>query len=78
MTVDPDKARGERRIREWFAKRYKNADLGSRVSIWGSAAEVTEKIQEIVKAGAQFIVFNPMFDEEEHLEICAKEIMPNL
>lgn len=78
MTVDTDKARGERRIREWFARRYKNADLGARVSIWGSAAEVTEKIQEIVKAGAQFIVFNPMFDEVEHLEICAKEIMPNL
>jgi probable F420-dependent oxidoreductase len=78
MTVDADKARAENRIREWFARRYKNADLGSRVSIWGSAAEVTEKIQEIVKAGAQFIVFNPMFDEVEHQEICAKEIMPQL
>jgi probable F420-dependent oxidoreductase len=78
MAVDNDKARGEKRIRDWFAQRYKNADLGPRVSIWGSAAEVTEKIQQIVKAGAQFIVFNPMFDETEHLEICAKEIMPNL
>ena len=48
------------------------------VSIWGSAAKCTEKIQEIVKAGAQHIVFNPMFDETEHLEICAKEIMPHL
>jgi probable F420-dependent oxidoreductase len=78
MAVDNDKARGEKRIRDWFAQRYKNADLGPRVSIWGSASEVTEKIQQIVKAGAQFIVFNPMFDETEHLEICAKEIMPQL
>ena len=78
MAVDADKGRGERRIREWFANRYKNADLGPRVSIWGSAAEVTDKIGEIVKAGAQVIVFNPMFDETEHLEICAKEIMPYL
>jgi probable F420-dependent oxidoreductase len=78
LAVDPDKARAEKRIREWFSKRYKNADLGPRVSIWGSAAEVTENIQGLVKAGAQFIVFNPMFDEAEHLEICAKEIMPNL
>ena len=52
--------------------------LGPRVSIWGSAAECTEKIQEIVRAGAQFIVFNPMFDEMEHLDVCAKEIMPHL
>ena len=78
LAVDNDKARGEKRIREWFAGRYKNADLGPRVSIWGNAAEVAEKIQEIVNAGAQFIVFNPMFDETEHLEICAKEIMPQL
>ena len=78
LAVDNDRARGEKRIREWFSKRYKNADLGPRVSIWGSSAECTEKIQEIVRAGAQHIVFNPMFDEMEHLEICAREIMPHL
>jgi len=78
LAVDNDEARGEQRIREWFARRYKNADLGPKVSIWGSVAKCTEKIQEIVKAGAQQIVFNPMFDETEHLEICAKEIMPHL
>ena len=78
LAVDADKARGEKRIREWFGRRYKNADLGPRVAIWGSAMECTEKIQEIVGAGAQFIVFNPMFDKMEHLEICAKEIMPRL
>jgi probable F420-dependent oxidoreductase len=78
LAVDKDEARAERRIREWFGRRYKNAELGPKVSIWGSAAKCTEKIQEIVKAGAQRIVFNPMFDEMEHLEICAKEIMPHL
>jgi probable F420-dependent oxidoreductase len=78
LAVDKDKARGEKRIREWFARRYKNADLGPKVSIWGSSAECAEKIKEIVHAGAEHIVFNPMFDEMEHLEICAKEIMPHL
>ena len=78
LAVDKDKARGEKRIREWFVRRYKNADLGPKVSIWGSSAECAEKIQEIIHAGAQHIVFNPMFDEMEHLEICAKEIMPHL
>jgi alkanesulfonate monooxygenase SsuD/methylene tetrahydromethanopterin reductase-like flavin-dependent oxidoreductase (luciferase family) len=78
LAVDKDKARGEQRIREWFARRYKNADLGPKVSIWGSSAECAERIQEIVHAGAQRIVLNPMFDEMEHLEICAREIMPQL
>jgi probable F420-dependent oxidoreductase len=78
LAVDPDETRAGRRIRDWFGKRYKNADLGPKVSVWGSAAQCTEKIHAIVHAGAQQIVFNPMFDEMEHLEICAREIMPHL
>jgi probable F420-dependent oxidoreductase len=78
LAVDNDNARAERRLREWFSKRYKNPDLGPKVSIWGSSSECAEKIQEIVQAGAQHIVFNPIFDEMEHLEICATEIMPHL
>jgi probable F420-dependent oxidoreductase len=78
LAVDSDPNRAERRIREWFGRRYKNAELGPKVCIWGSREECTEKIREIVRTGAQHIVFNPMFDEMEHLEICAKEIMPHL
>lgn len=78
LAVDENKTRAERRIREWFARRYRNADLGPSVCVWGGAEECTEKIQALVRAGAQHIVFNPMFDEQEHLEICAKEIMPNV
>ncbi len=78
LVVDNDKARAEKRLREWFSKRYKNAELGPRVCVSGSREECTEKIQELVKAGAQHIVFNPLFDEMEHLEVCAKEIMPHL
>jgi len=78
LAVDDDKDRAERRLREWFGLRYKNADLGPRVCIWGSRDECIEKIQQIVRAGVQHIVFNPMFDEMEHLEICAKELMPHL
>ncbi|HEU4341518.1 MAG TPA: hypothetical protein VFU31_08105, partial [Candidatus Binatia bacterium] len=78
LAVDNDKRRAERRLREWFGGRYKNADLGPKVAVWGSRDECTERIQGIVRAGAQRIVFNPMFDEMEHLEICAKEIMPHL
>jgi probable F420-dependent oxidoreductase len=78
LAVDDDKARAERRLREWFGRRYKNDELATRVSIWGSRDDCTEKIQHIVRSGAQQIVFNPVFDEMEHLELCAKEIMPSL
>jgi len=78
LAVDNDKPRAERRLREWFFRRYGNADLAVRVSFWGSRDECLDRIQQIVRAGAQQIVFNPCFDELEHLEICAKEIMPQL
>jgi probable F420-dependent oxidoreductase len=78
LAVDHDKARAEKRIREWFGRRYKNSELGPKVAIWGKSAECTEKIRLLVNAGARHIVFNPMFDEMEHLEICAEEILPQL
>ncbi len=78
LAVDNDRGRAERRLREWFAVRYKSADLASRVSVWGSRGECTDRLGEIVKAGAKHLVLNPVFDEIEHLELLAKEIMPHL
>ncbi len=78
IALDNDRDRAERRLREWFGVRYNNADLAARVSIWGSHAECIDKLGELVQAGAQHLVLNPVFDEMEHLEILAKEIMPHL
>lgn len=78
IAVDNDRDRAEKRLRDWFAVRYGNADMASRDAIWGSAAECTEKIREIVDAGAQHLMFNPVFDEMEHLDCLAEEIIPSL
>jgi probable F420-dependent oxidoreductase len=78
LAVDNDRDRAERRLREWFGMRYKNTDLGPRVSIWGSRSEITDKLGEIVQAGAQHLVLNPVFDELEHLELLSREVMPHL
>ncbi len=78
LAVDSNRDRAERRLREWFAVRYKNADLATRVSIWGSHAECIDKLGEVVQAGAQHLLLNPVFDEMEHLELLAKEIMPHI
>ena len=78
IAVDNDRARAERRLREWFGIRYKNADMASQVAIWGSLDECRNKIGEIVRAGAEHLLLNPSFDDMEHLEMCAKEIIPAL
>ena len=78
IAIDNDRDRAERRLREWFAVRYKNADMGSRVSIWGSRAECIDKLGTLVRAGAQHLMLNPVFDEMEHLDMLAREVIPHL
>ena len=78
LAVDNDRNRAERRLREWFGIRYRSADMGSQCGVWGSAAECTEKLAAIVRAGAQHLLLNPMFDDMEHLELLAQEVMPHL
>ncbi|HTW87363.1 MAG TPA: LLM class flavin-dependent oxidoreductase [Candidatus Binataceae bacterium] len=78
LAVDEKRERAERRLQEWFQMRYKNAAMGSQVSIWGGRAEVTDKLRELVRAGAQHLLLNPVFDEMEHAELLAREVMPHL
>ena len=78
IAIDDDRARAERRLRDWFGMRYKNAEMASRVSIWGNRAECIDKLGEIVRAGARHLLLNPVFDEIEHLELLASEVVPKL
>jgi len=78
LAVDDDHDRAQRRLREWFGLRYKNADMATRVSIWGSVADCVDKLRELVDAGAKHLLLNPVFDEMEHLELLAAEVLPRL
>ncbi len=78
LALDDNRERAERRLREWFGERYKNADMAPRVSIWGGVSECVDKLAELVRAGAQHFLLNPVFDEMEHLEKLASEVMPRL
>lgn len=78
IAVDNDRDRAEQRLREWFGVRYGNADMATRDAIWGGVAECLDKVAEIVGAGAQHLLLNPVFDEAEHLELLAEEIVPKL
>ena len=78
IAVDSKRDRAERRLREWFGIRYKNADMASDVAVWGNIDECVNKVGEIVRAGAEHLLFNPAFDDMEHLELLAKEVVPHL
>jgi probable F420-dependent oxidoreductase len=78
IAVDDDRDRAERRLREWFGARYRNADMASRVSIWGSRAECIGQLVELVRAGARHLLLNPVFDELQQAELLAREVLPHL
>ena len=78
LAIDDDRARAERRLRDWFGTRYKLADMASRVSIWGNRAECTDKLGELVRAGAKHLLLNPVFDETEQMELLASDVIPKL
>ncbi|MGO9607624.1 MAG: hypothetical protein ACLQAT_30190 [Candidatus Binataceae bacterium] len=78
IAVDDDRARAEHRLREWFSARYRNSDMAPRVSIYGSRTECIDKLRELVRAGAQHLLLDPVFDHVEHLELLARDVIPNL
>ena len=78
LAVDDDRDRAERRLREFFDVRYRNADLASQVCVWGGRQEVIDRLNEVVRAGARHLLLNPAFDEMEHLELLAEEVVPHL
>ena len=51
IAADANKSRAEERLRAWFGVRYGNADMGSRVAIWGDAHECVDQLAQIIAAG---------------------------
>jgi len=46
--------------------------------IYGGAAECAEKIAEVVAAGCQVPILDPVFDRETQMEVLAGDVLPAL
>ncbi|MFQ5380106.1 MAG: LLM class flavin-dependent oxidoreductase [Dehalococcoidia bacterium] len=68
LAIDDDAERARARLREWFGHNYRNADMAEAVAVWGPAEHCHEYIDELVDAGAEHLLLNPVFDFDEHLE----------
>ncbi len=78
IAVDANKSRAEERLRAWFGVRYGNADMGSRVAVWGGAHECIDQLAKIIGAGAEHLLLNSAFYDLEQLDVIAKELVPHL
>jgi hypothetical protein len=48
------------------------------VSVTGPPAAVVAGVQEVIDAGAELVMFNPLFDDLEQMERHAAEVIPAL
>ena len=48
------------------------------VSVTGTVDDVVAGVQQVIDAGAQMVLLNPMFDDAEQMEVLAAEVIPRL
>ena len=78
VSVDEDKERASRRIQELFEAHYWSAARGLEVTIFGSAQECVEGLQEIVSTGIDLLILDSIPVDIEQLELLASEVVPHL
>lgn len=78
LGVDDDAERGRRRVEAALDDRY---GLGGRlhaVAVSGPPDAVARGLREVADAGAELLLLNPLFDDDEQMERLAAEVVPQL
>jgi probable F420-dependent oxidoreductase len=75
--VDEDRARARQRIDDALTHHYGRGGL-SAVAVAGPPSECVSGVREVIQAGAELILFNPLLDDAEQLERLAAEVIPEL
>jgi probable F420-dependent oxidoreductase len=73
--VDDDGRRAEERIDAALAHHYGRGGLGV-VAVAGPPGACASGVREVIDAGAELILLNPLVDDAEQLERLAAEVMP--
>ena len=72
--IDNDEARGMQRLRQWIGTYYGNPDNAESWGIVGSVGEIADFVGRLREAGLTHLMFNPVFDHEQHLEVIASDL----
>ena len=77
IAVDENAARARARVSEALHGLYDNGVPGIEdVPVAGTVADCVRGLAEVIEAGAELVLFTPMFDQAEHMEVLAAEILP--
>ena len=86
VAVDKDKETAAGKLRHWFADRYGEAfnsttaaaELATKVSVYGSEADVVEGLEELMTEAPDMLMLNPVYDLLEQPQRLASDIIPSL
>jgi probable F420-dependent oxidoreductase len=80
VTVDDDAERAHRRMADALDRVYRNFGLRDMavVAVTGPPDAVIAGTREVIDAGAELVMFNPLFDDLEQMERLAAEVIPAL
>jgi probable F420-dependent oxidoreductase len=79
VQVDDDPARARRRLNEGLARVYgRRVEAIEAAGIAGTPAECVSEVLKVKEAGAELILFTALWDQAEHAERLASEVIPHL
>jgi probable F420-dependent oxidoreductase len=80
LAVDDDGARARRRVAEALDQLYGFFGLTglAPVAVAGTVDECVRGLQEVAAAGAELVLLNPLFDDEEQMRRLAEDVIPQL
>ncbi len=79
IAVDEDAGRARQRMNTELERLYgrRSQDIED-AAIAGTAADCVREVRKVAEAGAELILFTPMFEPAEHAERLAAEVIPRL
>jgi probable F420-dependent oxidoreductase len=79
IAMDSDAGRARKRINTELERLYgrRSSDIEN-AAIAGTPADCARELGQVAEAGAELILFTPMFEQAEHAERLAAEIIPQL
>ena len=66
------------RLREWFGAFYHKPEMADQVAVWGSPHQIVDQIIRLRDAGVNYILLNPVFDEEAQMELLCEHVLPRV
>jgi probable F420-dependent oxidoreductase len=79
VAIDENAARARGRTNEALERLYgRRVESIEAAAVAGTPADCLRQLREVAAAGAELILFTPLFDQAEHAERLAAEVLPQL